>query len=196
LRFSVAAAYLSGMPKVPFEPSIPTRGTTVPAGSAWLREIKHDGYRLIVQRAGKQVRLWTRNGYDWSSRYPRIVEAALRHRPDFFVLDGEAVLLGVDGIADLNGLHSREHDDEVQLYAFDILMGEGDDLRPLPLHVRKNNLAKMLRRRVDGIILNDFEQGEIGPDLFRAACAWALRASCRSGGIAPTEQAGRRAGSR
>jgi ATP-dependent DNA ligase len=40
--------------------------------------IKHDGYRLIVQREGKQVRLWTRNDYDWSSRSPRIVEAASR----------------------------------------------------------------------------------------------------------------------
>jgi bifunctional non-homologous end joining protein LigD len=105
------------------------------------------------------VRLWTRNGYDWSGRYPRIVEAALRHRPDTFVLDGEAVLLGVDGIVDFNGLHSRKHDDEVQLYGFDVLMSAGDDLRPLPLHLRKNHLAKMLRRRVDGIILNDFEQG-------------------------------------
>lgn len=116
------------------------------------------------------MRLWTRNGYDWSSRYPRIVEAALRHRPEFFVLDGEAVLLGVDGIADFNGLHSRKHDDEVQLYACDVLMSAGDDLRLLPLHLRKNQLAKMLRR-VDGIILNDFEQGEIGPDMFRHA-AW------------------------
>jgi bifunctional non-homologous end joining protein LigD len=118
--------------------------------------------------------VWTRNGYDWSSRYPRIVEAARRHRPDSFVLDGEAVLLGVDGIADFNGLHSRKHDDEVQLYAFDVLMSAGDDVRPLPLHLRKNHLAKMLRRRVDGIILNDFEQGEIGPDLFRHACLMGL----------------------
>jgi bifunctional non-homologous end joining protein LigD len=42
-----------------------------------------------------------------------------------FVLDGEAVLLGVDGISDFNGLHSRKHDEEVQLYAFDILALEG-----------------------------------------------------------------------
>ena len=118
--------------------------------------------------------MWTRNGYDWSSRYPRIVEAALRHRPDSFVLDGEAVLLGEDGIADFNGLHSRKHDDEVQLYAFDVLMSAGDDLRPLPLHLRKNHLAKMLRRRVDGIILNNFEQGEIGSDLSRHACLMGL----------------------
>jgi bifunctional non-homologous end joining protein LigD len=80
----------------------------------------------------------------------------------------------VDGIADFNGLHSRKHDEEVQLYAFDVLMSAGDDLRPLPLHLRKNQLAKMLRRRVDGIILNDFEQGEIGPELLRHACLMGL----------------------
>jgi bifunctional non-homologous end joining protein LigD len=50
------------------------------------------------------------------------------------------------------------------------LAAEGDDLRKLPLHLRKNNLARLLARRVDGIILNDLECGEIGSDLFRAAC--------------------------
>jgi hypothetical protein len=63
------------------------------------------------------VRLFTRNGYDWSTRYLVIVEAALRNRVKSFVIDGEAVLLGVDGISDFAGLHSRQHDDEVQLYA-------------------------------------------------------------------------------
>src|ERR1700730_3339769 len=58
------------MPKVAFEPCIPTRGTKVPAGPDWLHEIKHDGYRLIVQREGKRVRLFTRNGNDWTARYP------------------------------------------------------------------------------------------------------------------------------
>jgi bifunctional non-homologous end joining protein LigD len=37
----------------------------------WIHEIKHDVYRLIIQRDGKRVRLRTRNGYDWSDRYPR-----------------------------------------------------------------------------------------------------------------------------
>jgi ATP-dependent DNA ligase len=60
------------------------------------------------------------------------------------VIDGEAVLLGVDGISDFNGLHSRRHNDEVQLYAFDILALSGEDLRKLPLHIRKNNLARLL----------------------------------------------------
>ena len=162
------------MPKFPFEPCIPTRATKVPAGPDWFHEIKLDGYRLIVQREGKSVRLFTRNGHDWSDRYPRIVEAAFRNRSTSFVIDGEAVLLGVDGISDFNGLHSRKHNEEVQLYAFDILALDGDDLRDLPLSLRKTNLARLLARRPDGIFVAPFEQGEIGPDLFRAACNMGL----------------------
>jgi bifunctional non-homologous end joining protein LigD len=52
--------------------------------------------------------LFTRNDHNWSGRFPVITEAALRDRNTSFVLDGEAVLLGVDGISDFNGLHSRK----------------------------------------------------------------------------------------
>lgn len=162
------------MQKSSFEPCIPTPGKQVPSSPEWLHEIKHDGYRLIVQRDGDRVRLFTRNGHDWTGRYPLIVEAALRNRTKSFVVDGEAVLLGVDGISDFNGLHSRRHDDDVQLYAFDILGLEGDDLRTLPLHLRKNNLARLLARRPEGIFIADVEQGNIGPDLFRKACEFGL----------------------
>ncbi len=162
------------MLKSPFEPCLPTRATAVPTSKNWIHEVKHDGYRLIVYRDGARVRLFTRNGHDWSGRYPLIQEAALRHRSASFVLDGEAVLLGVDGRSDFDGLHSRRHDAEVQFYAFDMLVGDGDDLRRLPLSMRKANLAKLLRRRVDGIFLSNFEEGEIGPDLFRHACQLGL----------------------
>ena len=120
------------------------------------------------------MRLFTRNGHDWSDRYPLITEAALRNRNTLFVINGEAVLLGVDGRSDFNGLHSRRHDHEVEFYAFDILGSDGDDIRRLPLSMRKTNLARILARRVDGIHLAPFEQGEIGPDLFRHACLMGL----------------------
>src|ERR1700691_2266066 len=163
------------MPIRQFQPCIPTRAAKVPAGPDWIHEIKHDGYRLIVQKIDrKRVRLFTRNGHDWTDRYPLIVEAALRNRSSSFVIDGEAVLLGVDGVSDFDGLHSRRHDDEVQLYAFDILMADGDDLRKLPLAMRKTNLAQLLARRPDGICISDFEAGEIGPELFRKACEFGL----------------------
>jgi ATP dependent DNA ligase domain len=97
--------------KSAFAPCLPTRSATVPAGPDWIHEIKHDGYRLIVQRDGKRVRLFTRNGHDWTHHYPLIVEAALRNRINSFVLDGEAVLLGADGVSDFDGLHSRRHND-------------------------------------------------------------------------------------
>jgi ATP-dependent DNA ligase len=81
----------------------------------------------------------------------------LRIRSTSFVIDGEGVLLGVDGISDFNGLHSRRHNAEVQLYAFDILALDGEDLRKLPLHLRKNNLSRLLARRPEGIFITEFE---------------------------------------
>jgi bifunctional non-homologous end joining protein LigD len=86
----------------------------VPAGPNWIHEIKLDGYRLTVHREGKRVRLFTRNGHDWTDRYPLIVEGARRVRIGSFVVDGEAVLLGVDGRSDFDGLHSRQHNNEVR----------------------------------------------------------------------------------
>src|SRR5205809_6039714 len=113
------------MRKPAFEPCLPTASKKVPDRPDWIHEIKHDGYRLIIQREGKRVRLFTRNGYDWSDRYPLIVEAALRNRNNSFVIDGEAVLLEVDGISDFEGLQSRKHNHEVQFYAFDMLVCDG-----------------------------------------------------------------------
>jgi len=72
---------------------------------------------------------------DWALSLDR--RSCPHDRQKRFVLDGEAVILGVDGIADFNALHSRQHDYDVQLCAFDILVEGGDDLRKLPLHLRK-----------------------------------------------------------
>ena len=137
------------MRNVAFQPCIPTRGIKVPVGPDWIHEIKHDGYRLIVERDGARVRTFTRNGHDWSDRFPLIVEAALENKQQRFVIDGEAVLLGDDGVSDFNGLHSRRHNDQIKLYAFDILALDGDDLRTLPLHLRKEKLARLLAKHRD-----------------------------------------------
>lgn len=90
------------------------------------------------------------------------------------MIDGEAVIIGVDGISDFDALHSGRFNDEVQLCAFDILAMDGDDLPGLPLSMRKANLERLLARRPEGIFINPFERGEIGPDLFRAACRMGL----------------------
>ena len=157
-----------------FEFCLPTGAKAVPTGPDWYHEIKYDGFRILVRRENHRARLITRGGYDWTKRYPWIVEAALKNRHKHFVIDGEAVILGVDGYSDFNALHSGKHNEEVQLCAFDVLAMDGDDLRSFPLSVRKANLARLLARRPDGIFLSDFEQGEIGPDLFVAACRMGL----------------------
>jgi ATP-dependent DNA ligase len=87
-----------------FDFCVPTRATIFPSGPDWLHEIKYDGYRLRLERDGDRVRLITKGGYNWTDRYPWIVEAARKNRVRQFVIDGEAVALGVDGISDFNAL--------------------------------------------------------------------------------------------
>ena len=61
-----------------FEFCLPTKATIVPDGPDWLHEVKYDGYRLRLERDGDRVRLITRGGYNWTDRYPWIVEAHAR----------------------------------------------------------------------------------------------------------------------
>jgi bifunctional non-homologous end joining protein LigD len=146
----------------------------VPSAPEYFHELKMDGYRVRLERDGERVRLITKGGYDWTRRYPWIVQAALKNRQSHFVIDGEAVILGVDGRSDFNALHSNRQNAEVQFCAFDVLALGGEDLRKLPLSMRKTNLDRLLRGRPDGIFVNPFVTGAIGPDLFRKACEFGL----------------------
>src|SRR2546423_2290112 len=149
-----------------FQPCIPTRGIKVPSGPEWFHEVKHDGYRLIVQRDGKRVRLLTRRGYDWSDRYPLITQAALRLRKTSFVIDGEAVVLGTDGISVFEALQEGKRNAEVRLYAFDLLSDDGVDMRDETLQIRKLWLSRLLEGSADGIIFNDHDNGAVRPPPF------------------------------
>jgi bifunctional non-homologous end joining protein LigD len=62
----------------------------VPIGGEWIHEIKHDGYRM-VRRDVSGVRLLTRNGKDWTGRFPAIVDAAARLKARSCLIDGGAV---------------------------------------------------------------------------------------------------------
>ena len=157
-----------------FDFCIPTRGAKVPHTPEWLHEIKYDGYRLSVERNGDRVRLITRNGYDWTKRYPWIVESALKNRQKHFVIDGEAVVLGRRRDLRFQRAAFRQAQRGSAALRLRLLGGDGDDMRSLPLSMRKTNLARLLARRPDGIFAAPFEQGEIGPDLFQAACKFGL----------------------
>lgn len=60
------------------QPCLGVDSDKVPTGEGWIHEIKHDGYRMQVRKDGDRVRLFTRRGFDWTDRDPRIVAAALK----------------------------------------------------------------------------------------------------------------------
>src|SRR5437588_300198 len=62
------------------EPCLPSPAAKPPAGAGWLHEIKHDGFRMLVRRDTAAVRLFTRNGPDWTGRFPLIAGPALALR--------------------------------------------------------------------------------------------------------------------
>lgn len=159
---------------VKFEYCKPVAAKVVPSGPDWIHEVKYDGYRGRVVRAGKDVKILSRSGLDWTWRFPWIAETALKLRQDQFVIDGEICVLDVQGISDFNALHSNKHNDEAQLYAFDLIAFGGEDLREQTLLDRKDKLDKLLRGRAQGIFVAPFERGEIGPELFTAACRMRL----------------------
>jgi bifunctional non-homologous end joining protein LigD len=139
----------------------------------WWHEIKHDGYRLMVRRTPAGVRIRTRRGYDWTDRFPLIVEAACRLRATSFVLDGEGMILRPDGVSDFDALHDRRRDREVQLLAFDLVELDGEDLRADAPERRKAGLAKLLLGSEAGIQLTEHLEAP-GRVVFAHACALGL----------------------
>ncbi len=148
-------------------PAQPIERTVPPAGAEWVHEIKHDGYRTIVRKDGGPVRLFTRNGYDWSGRFPAIAAAAERLKADSFTIDGEAVVIGPDGLSRFDEL--RHGNSVAVLYAFDLSEFDGADLRAHPLLERKDALARLLRGKNSAILLNEHIAGP-GPAVFAHAC--------------------------
>jgi ATP-dependent DNA ligase len=76
---------------------------------------------VLLERG--QARVFTRNGYDWSDRYPAIVRAASSLRCKSAIIDGEAIVQDGDGASDFESLRSamRLRPQSIILYAFDLL---------------------------------------------------------------------------
>jgi bifunctional non-homologous end joining protein LigD len=150
-------------------PAQPIKASKPPSGADWVHEIKHDGYRIIVHRDGAAVRLYSRNAYDWTARLAGIATAAESIKAKRFTIDGEAVVLGPDGLSQFEELSRREAARTAILYAFDLIEHDGEDLRNLPFLERKAALARLLRRTKTGILLNE-HIAEDGPAVFAHAC--------------------------
>ena len=159
------------------EPCLPVVGVKPPSGDGWIHEIKHDDYRLQVQRRNGRVRLFTRRGFDWTHRFPWIVESAAKLKVTSVTLDGEAVCCRDDGIPDFDALHSQAHDQKVCLMAFDLMELNGEDWCGRPLIERKSKLSRLLARARPGLRYVDHLEGD-GALIFKHACRLGLKA-CR-----------------
>jgi bifunctional non-homologous end joining protein LigD len=157
-------------------PCIPTTAETIPRGEAWLHEPKFDGYRFQVVKDGRQVRLYSRNGREWTERLPEFAAAFLALPCRSAALDGELVLPDEDGVADFFRLHASVRLDprEFVFFAFDLLHRDGKDLRALPLHERRRRLIRLVGR-ADIPCLHLVEAFDDGPALLTAAERHGLR---------------------
>ena len=154
-------------------PALPSPAERPPIGGGWIHEIKHDGYRMMVRRDAFGVRVLTRNGYDWTGRFPAIVDAASGLKARSCLIDGEAVCCDENGLAVFALLRYRQRPAEIFLYAFDLLELDGQDLRREPLETRKATLASLLRRSLPGLRLNEHLAHD-GESVFRHACKMGL----------------------
>ena len=119
----------------------------VPAGSAWMHEIKYDGYRALVAVAGGKAKVHTRSGLDWTHKFQRIADAAAAIEVGSALIDGEIVALDGDGRPSFGMLQAalkREDSASLTFFAFDLLALDGDDLTDLPNIERKARLETVL----------------------------------------------------
>jgi len=149
----------------------------VPAGNGWFHEIKYDGYRAEIAAAGSEVRVYTRNGLDWTDKFVPLVKhvAALDLPP--CLIDGEIVAYGTDGNPDFSSLQAvlkrghgaQDEGTELLFFAFDLLEEGGKSLAKLGNLERKERLEALLRGASTPIAVADHVIGA-GETLYGAMC--------------------------
>lgn len=157
------------------KPQLATLVERPPAGDNWWYEIKWDGYRLMATYDGEKRRLLTRNGHDWTERFPAIVEELERLPVSSCILDGEAVMLDSKGHCDFqalqNALRSNRTASGVRYVLFDLLFIDGVDLRNSPLSLRHDTLRKLINElKGQGILrLSERFRGHVS-EILRVVC--------------------------
>ena len=150
-RVSPDPSSLSGArkAKLPREikPQLATLAREVPSKGDWIHEIKLDGYRLLAHIENGNVRLITRNGKDWTHRFPEVARALAPLPVDSALLDGEVVAMGKDGISRFGELQealSSGRTPSLVYQVFDLPYLEGYNLANVALLERKRTLEALL----------------------------------------------------
>jgi bifunctional non-homologous end joining protein LigD len=160
-----------GLPKFR-EPQKATLVDHVPPGSAWIHEMKFDGYRCLLSVGGGEARVYTRTGLDWSDKFPEIVEAARELEVGSALLDGEIVKLDEKGNSNFSALQQAisEGGRGLTLFLFDALEIDGEDVARLPNLERKERLASLVGEGKPPFILYADHIVGAGEKLFDAMC--------------------------
>ncbi|SNB76281.1 ATP-dependent DNA ligase LigD phosphoesterase module/ATP-dependent DNA ligase LigD polymerase module [Pseudomonas sp. URIL14HWK12:I8] len=154
------------------QPQLATLVASPPSGD-WRYEVKFDGYRILARIDGDDIRLFTRNGHDWSAKMPRQVEALKALGLDSAWLDGEMVVVDDNGVADFQALQNAfdtEHDERITYYLFDLPWLGGENLRALPLQQRRATLARLLEGHASQVIRYSADFKEPVASLLDSAC--------------------------
>src|SRR6478609_2100520 len=169
------------------EPQLASPVEQPPEGKHWIHEIKHDGYRCQVLLERRQARVFTRNGYDWSERYPSIVRTAAKLRCKSAIIGGEAIVQDGDGASNFEALSSamRRQPNSIVLYAFDLLHLDGKDLRQQTLLERRASLKHLLAADDQSRIQFSDEFDGDGHSLFKACAEQELEGIVPKHALAP-----------
>ncbi len=157
-------------------PQLATLVDSPPSGD-WRYEVKFDGYRMLSRLEGDEVRLFTRNGHDWTAKLPGLAAALASLGLTSAWLDGEMVVADDNGVADFQALQSafdQAQDASILYYLFDLLYLDGHDLRDYPLQERRATL-KALLQDCQAPALRYSEDFDAAPDaLLASACQMGL----------------------
>jgi bifunctional non-homologous end joining protein LigD len=162
------------------EPALALLCDRVPNGPEWQYEVKWDGYRLAIHVELNGIRIITRGGHDWTSRFANIASAARDFLPRTMILDGEAGVLDEQGRSDfsalqkaLGGRGGKRTAGEAIFYAFDLLYLDGHDLARMDQRERREMLQDLLDD-YDGAIKFSESVEANGEELLESACELSL----------------------
>ena len=133
-----------------FHPMLCLAVPKLPEGPDWQLELRLDGYRGIGIKTNGRAPLASRNGKNFSERFPTVMRA-LNRLPDETVIDGEIVAVNADGVPSFNLLQNGGSEHSILFYAFDLLILAGTDLRARPLEQRRSLLRELIPKLGDPI---------------------------------------------
>ncbi len=154
------------------KPELATLVEKAPEGQ-WSYEIKFDGYRIMARIDHGNIKLFTRNGHDWTHKLPKQAQAVAALNLESAWLDGEMVVADEQGVPDFQALQNAFDSGasaNILYYLFDLPYLNGVDLREVPLEERRVALSTVLKVNQDPLLRFSDSFGEAPEALLNSAC--------------------------